>query len=895
MPPSLVQINSKVNIANVPETENAETVEQRAAKYIEPFEVMDRDQQKTYLTKIATEIGSLGLERGKQVIKSMQTQLANIATTNGAPGETVLSFRNNEIVLKKYSNTTRAGKTIESCDSIPVNFSSPVPPGDVRAFATKLAEIIRIKDGKDPTAALEAFKEFIQNIPQTNREGIIRCALKNALITHALLNPEITTGQIKLFNEAIHKVHLAYGVTLSTDGALVIKGLSSQPDLIQKADLDRARFDFTIARQLTSFNNEIAALAYKDVKDFPGIYSAFANANKDNLALVQASLKMALKEQFRLTPDLKLVDSLSKYNSTMKNMPFKISFEPLSGTVQFQTKQTDETFKPIGMIKAKEYFSQKKLQAHIAQMADRFVDELGKTDLAKIGLLIDALQGFMIDNLNIQLSRQLIININDKQNAIKIKGYRGRLVSINKICTTIPGDSDASIATDTQFTPIYNLPPEVGEILSKLICEGELKQFDDQEKQFALAVLLTSPTPESKAWAAYKLQGLGIKSFSFIDFNDAIRKIEIEVLPHGIGKRFYVNVYATDNASRKRIFLRAIKYEDESYRQSAFAQFYCPIWMKLIGKSSYLSGKALSFEPEYGITNDDLNFDLNKLQITSSKEHLVSTENILIELLEPFYRVDSLSERIEYKWKFEHNIIDAINSMDVEDRDAYFEGKLLATESNPHLEALSEEDHQKYDFYKTVYSDLMMNAASDYLPLEQKILELEVSIRSGIDSIPHQVFKLLSNENDENKFDQVLSFLVNMEPGDIEYAQDRKLGPPLRVHLKRVLNTFLDDAHSETLLETFENQIGLTNVSRWIITDRVGEMRNQLKQDLKALVAKKADSEDFIELLSTALADSYFQYYLSSNPTEVQKISKLLIEGMGETNYNRFLKPLLEP
>lgn len=460
---------------------------------------------------------------------------------------------------------------------------------------------------------------------------------------------------------------------------------------------------------------------------------------------------------------------------------------------------------------------------------------------------------------------------------------------------TTSGDSEAFYATDNQFNPIYNLPPELDQILEKIMKKDDLNQFDSLEKRFAAAVLLLSESAESKAWAADELHSLEINSLEFIDANEIKRKIEIEILPHGLGKRFYVNVYATDNNSRKRIFLRAIKYEDETYRRSAFAHFYCPVWLKLIGKSSYLSGKSLSFEPDFGITSDDLFFDLTNFKISSKKENIESPQNILVDLLEPFYQVNLLSESIRYKWDIDINIIDAINSMGMLERDAYFAGKSLAQESDTQLETLSEEEHKKYSFYKSVYSDLLMDAASSNIPLEERILELEVCIRNGVDSIPHQVFKILTKEDNENIFDEVLSFVVQMDPKDIEYAQNKKLGPPLRLHLMRVLNTFLDEAQSETIIETFDNQIGLTNVSRWVITDRIGEIRYKLKQDLKALIASKAESADFIEILSSALAEPYFQYYLASNSIETQKIVKLLIEGMGEADYNSFVKPLLEP
>lgn len=423
---------TEVSLTNVPLNGAPETAEQRAARYLEPFGAMDKDQQKAYLAKIATEIGALGLERGKQVIDSMQTQLAKLATTDTRLANTGLSFKNSEIVLEKYGASTRAGRQIESSDSIPVKFNTPVPPGDVRAFSTRLGEILKTTDGKTPTAALDAFKEFAQNIPQANRDAILRSALKTALTAHALLNPNVTADQLKSFNDVIQKFNPAYNVSLAADGSLSIKGLSPQPDIIQKADLDKARLDYAIVKQMTSFNNELAALASRGVRDFSSFYGAFANANKDNPALVQAALKLALKEQFRLSPDLPLVETLSKYNSAMKNMPFKILYDPMIGTIHFQNQQEGQ-FKTVGSIKAKEYFTPAKLTEFVGKMSERFIAELGKTTTpAGLTELVNSLQGFIIDNLNPQQASQLIADINAKQNAITIRGSRGKLVYARK-------------------------------------------------------------------------------------------------------------------------------------------------------------------------------------------------------------------------------------------------------------------------------------------------------------------------------------------------------------------------------------------------------------------------------------------------------------------------------
>ncbi|MDX2107250.1 MAG: hypothetical protein SFY67_12685 [Candidatus Melainabacteria bacterium] len=423
---------TEVSVTNVPLNGAPETAEQRAARYLEPFGAMDRDQQKAYLAKIATEIGALGLERGKQVIDSMQTQLAKLATTDSRLAKTGLSFKNNEIVLEKYGASTRTGRQIESSDSIPIKFNTPVPPGDVRAFSTRLGEILKTTDGKTPTAALDAFKEFAQNIPQANRDAILRSALKTALTAHALLNPNVTADQLKSFNDVVQKFNPAYNVSLAADGSISIKGLSPQPDIIQKADLDKARLDYAIVKQMTTFNNELAALASRGVRDFSSFYGAFANANKDNPALVQAALKLALKEQFRLSPDLPLVETLSKYNSAMKNMPFRILYDPMIGTIHFQNQQEGQ-FKTVGSIKAKEYFTPAKLTEFVGKMSDRFIAELGKTTTpAGLTELVNSLQGFIIDNLNPQQASQLIADINAKQNAITIKGSRGKLVYARK-------------------------------------------------------------------------------------------------------------------------------------------------------------------------------------------------------------------------------------------------------------------------------------------------------------------------------------------------------------------------------------------------------------------------------------------------------------------------------
>ncbi len=459
---------------------------------------------------------------------------------------------------------------------------------------------------------------------------------------------------------------------------------------------------------------------------------------------------------------------------------------------------------------------------------------------------------------------------------------------------TFSGESDSYVDSDNHFNPIYQLPPNVDEISSMLLNVENLTSFDTEEKKFALAALLLSLDPAIKAWAADYLFESKIKTFTFLDASNLLRTVEIEVIPHGMGKRFYVNVQATDNFGRMRNFLRAMKYEDDTFRRSAYANFYCPIWMKLVGNSSYLSGNILNFEPNYGITSDELVFDIDNLEIISNRPQTESPATVLAQLLEPFFQVNTYIEPDSYEWNPSENINDAISVMEVRDREAYFSGKTHATKSSTELDNLSEEERKKYEFYKKVYSDLMMDALSSDRSLQVKMMEYEVCIRNGIDSIPHQVFKLISNEENESKFDSVVSLLVNMDPIDFEQAQHHRLGPPLREHFKWVLNTFLDESQSDTLLETFDAQIGLKNVSRWIISDRIGEMKYNLKKDLKTLVSKKAESGDYIEVLSTALAYPYFQHFLKSHPVEVQKISKILIEGLGEPEYARLVKPLLE-
>lgn len=459
---------------------------------------------------------------------------------------------------------------------------------------------------------------------------------------------------------------------------------------------------------------------------------------------------------------------------------------------------------------------------------------------------------------------------------------------------TTTGDSGASKASDDQ--PCFNVqfPPALDEILSKVANLEILKSLDSTEKQFALAALILSKDPATKAWAADLLHENKITSFSFIDANNARREVEIEVIPHGLGKRMYVNINATDNFGRKRNYLRALKYEDGTYRRSAYAHYYCPIWMKLVGNTSYLSGNILNFAPEYRITSEELEFDIDNLEIANTSDPTESTDVILGNLLEPFFQIKSSTELAPFKWNLTESIIDAINEMDVRDRDAYFEGKLHATKSSAELSDLKSDEKSKYEFYKHVYSSLMLDAASANIPMEQMLLSYEICIRSGIDSIPHKVFKLLCEKESEPNFDKVISYLVNIDPVDIEYAQNQRFGPALRVHLQKVLQCFLDEVQSDTLLETFDSQIGLKNVSKWIIIDRMDDMRYKLKQDLKALVAIKAKSGDYVELLSSALADPYFQHYLNANPLEMQKITKILIAGMGEADYKFFVKPLLE-
>lgn len=458
------------------------------------------------------------------------------------------------------------------------------------------------------------------------------------------------------------------------------------------------------------------------------------------------------------------------------------------------------------------------------------------------------------------------------------------------------GDSDAHLAFENHLNPIYNLPPQIDDILPILMQNEDLNVFDTDKKRFALVSLIISREPEVKAWGADVLFESNIKSFSFPDANNIKRKIDIEVLPHGTGHRFYVNVYATDNAERRRIFFRAIRYEDESYRRSAFSHFFCPVWMKLIGNSSYLSGRILDFAPGWRITSDELVFDLENFQVNSSRIHFESPQIILDSLLEPFYQVTEDAAITLFRWKCDDDdIAKSIEGMTHLERDAYLGGKFLATESKASPDTLDEEEKKKFEFYKKVYSDLMMNALSAKIPFDQKILEYEICIICGFESIPHRVFKLLHFEHSNNKFDSVISLLVHLESNEIEYAQNKVSGPLLRIHLGKVLDTFFDEVERDTLLETFDNEIGLKSVSRWIISDRIRSLKYELKSNIRKLIEKKSETSDYIEILSTALATPYFYQWLTSNPVEIQKIAKLLIEGVGEAEYNRSLKPLLEP
>ncbi len=424
---------SEVNLTNVPDANKPETTAQRAARYLEPFGAMDRDQQKAYLAKVATEVGALGLTTGKQVLEAMQTQLRELAKADSRLSKTGLSIRNNEIVLEKYGNSTRAGRPTESSDSIPVIFATPVPPGDVVAFRTRLGEITALGDGKSPNAVLEEFNKFMQTVPVANRAALINSALKSALTSHAILNPEASPAQIReTFNQALQAKDRSYGVDVDADGNLISKGLSPRPEvLLRKTDIDTARKDHIIGKQLAPFLNEIALqISRGKGSDLSPYFNIFARANQDKPELIQSALKIALKEQFRLNPTQKLDEQLSKYASALHSskLPYTLAYDSLSGAIHFQQKQADGTSRTVGQIKASEYFSAQKLPEFISQTGTRFAGLLANTEPAKIGALLDRVMNFAItNNLSQDQLTQIIKDINAAQTKIVVRGSRGKL------------------------------------------------------------------------------------------------------------------------------------------------------------------------------------------------------------------------------------------------------------------------------------------------------------------------------------------------------------------------------------------------------------------------------------------------------------------------------------
>jgi hypothetical protein len=426
---------SEVSLANVPEKGQPETVEQRAARFMEPFATMTLEQQKVHLQKFAAEIGALGFVQGKQVFEAFQNQFRRANTTDSRlRGINVRFQNNNEILLDKLGTTTRTERKIDSTDSIPVTFKTTVTPGDLNAFTNRLKEINALSDGKPSTAALDEFKTFLQTVPASNRERTINSALKNALIAHAMLNPDATADQIsQSFTNALKSVNSAYGL-VNESGNLKIQGLTNPPETIDKEVLAKARLDQVVARQILPFANEIAKAISQGKTDLSPYFGRFANANKDNPALIQGALKLALREQFRLTPDRKLAETLIAFNSVLHSarVPFQIGYDVPTGNVELQQKQGD-TVTVLGRIKAREYFTPEKLPEFLSNAGTRFAEALTKAEPGKEQALLDRLHAFMIENnVSPADSARIISELNSKQNKVSVSVRRGKLAFARK-------------------------------------------------------------------------------------------------------------------------------------------------------------------------------------------------------------------------------------------------------------------------------------------------------------------------------------------------------------------------------------------------------------------------------------------------------------------------------
>jgi len=421
---------TEVDLANVPDKGQPESVAQRAARYLEPFGAMSREQQKAQLAKIATEISSLGLTQGTQMVEALQTQLRKQASADSRLKGLNLTLRNNnEIVLERSRIQPRVGKVIDYTDTTPVKFSTPVAPGDLNSFSTRMQEITATNDGKTPNAAVEEFTKFVQSLPQNaNRARILNEALKQAILTHSMLNPTADATSLQnTFNPILQQANRAFSLQ-AVGGDLNIKGLTNPAESIKATDLASAAADFRIAQQLRPFGNELAALAASGGRDFSANFALFAKANKDNPALVTAALKMALKQQLRLVPDQDMTKAMELYNSRLKNsgLDYSVVSDGLLGNISLQRKQGD-TVQTVGAISPREMLSDTKFNELLDTKPMNFALAISNQNDAKITEVLSTLGAFFNSNkmTGEQINKFLqTLNANQRSVEIKVEGNR---------------------------------------------------------------------------------------------------------------------------------------------------------------------------------------------------------------------------------------------------------------------------------------------------------------------------------------------------------------------------------------------------------------------------------------------------------------------------------------
>lgn len=425
---------TEVSVANVPDKGQAETADQRAARLLEPFGAMNREQRKAYLTRIAADIGSLGLIEGRNVFNALQSGLRKLASADVRLKDMHLSLKNNnEIVLEKM--TPASGKTEprpEYSDSAPVTFKTSVAPGDVQAFASRMQELVRAGDGKPSNAAVEEFKQFIQSLPASaNRNALAAAALRRAIFAHVALNDATAAKIIESFDPVLKSVNPAWGISEgpSPQRDLVITGLDKQPLVLSRASIVEAKADLVNARKLLPLANELSRATSLGGREFSSQFGEFAKANADKPELVRAALKMALREQMRLNPGQNMQTLLTDYNGRMRNLglPYSIALDTLTGALSMKNGTADVP----GQIHPREYMASEKFTAFVSETPGIFANAIEKsTTPEETAALLERLKTYLISNgFAPPQMLQALRAINSKLTKVAVVYESGKLVT----------------------------------------------------------------------------------------------------------------------------------------------------------------------------------------------------------------------------------------------------------------------------------------------------------------------------------------------------------------------------------------------------------------------------------------------------------------------------------